>query len=84
MNENELTAAPGEVPQPVAPPPPAGNLQANPKLAFSLREAAYALGVSYITVQRLVKRGLLKSSSALRTKVISREELERFLRETTQ
>jgi len=49
-----------------------------------MREAAYALGVSYITVQRLVKRGLLKSSSALRTKVISREELERFLRETTQ
>ncbi|HEY5232801.1 MAG TPA: helix-turn-helix domain-containing protein [Verrucomicrobiae bacterium] len=55
-----------------------------PKLAFSMREAASALGVSYITVHRLLKRGLLKSSSALRTKIISLAEIERFLKETAQ
>ena len=53
-----------------------------PKLAFSMREAAESIGVSYITVHRLIKRGLLKSSNALRTKVIARTEIERFLRET--
>jgi predicted site-specific integrase-resolvase len=55
-----------------------------PKLAYTMREAAGALGVSYITVHRLLKRGLLKSSSALRTKIISLAEIERFLRETAQ
>jgi len=55
-----------------------------PKLAFSMREAANALGVSYITVHRLLRRGLLKSSSALRTKVIPATELHRFLEETTR
>ena len=55
-----------------------------PKLAFSMHEAAECLGVSYITVHRLLKRGLLKSSSALRTKVIPATELERFLKATTE
>jgi hypothetical protein len=54
------------------------------KLAYTMREAAGALGVSYITVHRLLKRGLLKSSSALRTKIIPVTELERFLKESTQ
>ena len=54
---------------------------ATPKLAFSMREAALAIGVSSITMHRLVKRGLIKSSDALRTKIISRQELERFLNE---
>jgi excisionase family DNA binding protein len=55
-----------------------------PKLAYSMREAAQVLGISYITVHRLLKRGLLRSSSALRTKVISHAEIERFLRSTTK
>jgi len=55
-----------------------------PKLAYSMREAAAVLGVSYITVHRLLKRGLLRSSSAFRTKVIPHTELERFLRATLQ
>jgi len=55
-----------------------------PRLAYSMKEAAVALGVSYISIHRLLKRGLLKSSSALRTKVIPATELERFLKATTE
>ena len=57
-----------------------GNKPALPKMAYSMREAAQVIGVSYITVHRLLKRGLLRSSSALRTKIISHAELERFLK----
>lgn len=50
-----------------------------PRMAYSMREAAAVIGVSYITMHRLLKRGLIKSSDALRTKIISRAELEKFL-----
>lgn len=52
-----------------------------PRLAYSMQETADLLGVSYITVHRLIRRGLLRSSKALRHKLISRAEIERFLRE---
>ena len=52
------------------------------RLAYSMKETAKLLGVDYQTVYRLTKRGLLKSSSALRTKLFSRTEIERFLRES--
>ncbi|MHC1763589.1 MAG: helix-turn-helix domain-containing protein [Verrucomicrobiia bacterium] len=55
-----------------------------PRLAYSMRETAEILGVDYITVHRLLKRGLLRSSSALRTKVIPLVEIERFLTATTK
>ena len=54
------------------------------KLAYSMQESADLLGVSYITVHRLLKRGLLRSSSAIRNKIIPHAELERFLQATTQ
>jgi len=44
-----------------------------------MRETADLLGVSYITVYRLIQRGLLRCSLALRHKVIPRKEIERFL-----
>lgn len=50
-----------------------------PRLAFTMAETAEVLGISYISVHRLIKRGLLRSSTALRHKVISRAEIERFL-----
>ncbi len=50
-----------------------------PRLAFTMRETSKILGVSYITIHRLLKRGLLHSSSALRHKLISKTEIERFL-----
>lgn len=53
------------------------------KLALSRSEAAEALGVSPITIDRLTKRGLLKPSRATRRPLYSIPELERFLKETT-
>lgn len=50
-----------------------------PRLAYTMEETAQILGVSYVTVHRLLKRGLLKSSSALRHKVIPESEIKRFL-----
>ena len=52
------------------------------RLAFSMREAAELLGVSYITMHRLIQRGLIRASGALRHKVIPKSELDRFLRNT--
>lgn len=54
------------------------------RLAYSVNEAASLLSISEISIYRLLKRGLLKSSSALRTKIISSEEISRFLRETSR
>ena len=51
-----------------------------PKMAFSMRETAQVLGISYFSVHRLLKRGLLKSSPALRHKLIPLVEIERFLK----
>lgn len=54
-----------------------------PRLAYTMRETAKILGVSYITVHRLLKRGKLRASDAIRNKVIPLAEIERFLREST-
>jgi excisionase family DNA binding protein len=53
-----------------------------PRLAYTMAETAKILGVSYITVHRLIKRGLLKSSTALRHKLIPATEITRFLNST--
>jgi len=53
-----------------------------PRLAFSVKETAEIVGISQATVYRLIYRGLLKSSLALRSKVIAKSEIERFLRDT--
>lgn len=55
-----------------------------PKLALTMQETADALGISYISVFRLLKRGLLRSSSALRHKVIPVTEVQRFLNATLE
>jgi hypothetical protein len=54
------------------------------KLALSRVEAANALGISPISIDRLVKRGLLYPSRATRRPLFPTWELERFLRETSQ
>ncbi|MGO9588209.1 MAG: helix-turn-helix domain-containing protein [Limisphaerales bacterium] len=54
----------------------------NKRLAYTMRETAEIMGVSYITVHRLIKRGLLKNSKVLRNKIIPAAEIERFLKET--
>ena len=53
------------------------------RLTFKLREAATALGVSPTSVRRAIKRGLIRPTIAFRHVLISREELERFIRENT-
>jgi excisionase family DNA binding protein len=50
------------------------------RLAFTAQETADLLGVSPETVYRLIKRGKLRSSNALRHKLIPRTEIERFLK----
>jgi len=55
-----------------------------PRLAFSAKETAQILGISQNTVYRLLYRGLLKSSLAIRRKVIAKSEIERFLRDTSE
>jgi hypothetical protein len=61
----------------------AATCQPLPKLAVGRREAAQTLSISPATLDRLVQRGLLRPSRATRRPLFSREELERFLRETT-
>lgn len=52
-----------------------------PRLAYSLKEVAAMLGISYTSVHRLVQRGKLRSTGGLRHKLIAAGDLERFLAE---
>jgi len=54
------------------------------KLALSRIEAAEALGIAPASLDRLVKRGLIHPSRAMRRPMFPTWELERFLRETSQ
>ena len=60
------------------------NTPALPRLAYTMQETADILGVSCITVHRLLKRGLLKCSTAVRHKLIPASEIERFLKDTLE
>jgi hypothetical protein len=53
------------------------------KKGFKRAEAATYLGITAVTVDRLTKRGLLHPSRALRHPIYSRDDLDRFLRETS-
>ena len=50
-----------------------------PRLALSVKETAAVIGVSVPSVRRLIERGLLRPSRALRHLRISAAEVERFL-----
>ncbi|HEV2694542.1 MAG TPA: helix-turn-helix domain-containing protein [Verrucomicrobiae bacterium] len=54
-----------------------------PRLYFSVKETAYMMGVGEKTVRRFLQRGLLKTSHALRTKLITRESILAFNKSTT-
>jgi excisionase family DNA binding protein len=69
MKKSKVIVAP-------APPPPKPAL---PKMAYSMREAAEMLGLSYLTVHRLVRRGKLRCTGSVRRKLFTPEELHRFL-----
>ena len=54
-----------------------------PRLAYTLHETAKILGISYISVYRLVERKKLKCSNALPgRKLIPSREIEAFLTRT--
>jgi len=53
------------------------------KKGFKRAEAAIYLGITAVTIDRLTKRGLLHPSRALRHPIYSRDDLDRFLRETS-
>ena len=53
------------------------------KKGYKRREAADYLGIAPITVDRLAERGLLHPSRALRHPIYSKDELDRFLLETS-
>lgn len=53
-----------------------------PRMAYTMRQTAKILGVSYITVHRLIKRGKLRACDAIRNKIIPHTEIERFLRDS--
>jgi hypothetical protein len=53
-----------------------------PKLQFTIKETAYMLSVSEKSVRRFLQRGLLKTSKALRTKRITGESIENFMKAT--
>lgn len=55
-----------------------------PKLAFSIPEAGQIIGVSDITVRRLIQRGKLRCLNSLRHKIIPMVEIERFLKSDLQ
>jgi len=51
------------------------------KRTYTLQELAEELGVSKVSVHRLVERGLIKSLPYLRRKIFTQQEVERFLRD---
>ncbi|MBU1735847.1 MAG: helix-turn-helix domain-containing protein [Verrucomicrobia bacterium] len=53
------------------------------KLALTRDEAAQALGIAPVTIDRLTKRGLIHPSRATRRPLYPVWEIERFLRETS-
>lgn len=53
-----------------------------PRLALSRREAAKLLNIHVNSLDRLVRRGLIRPSRALRKPLFTRDELERFLVDT--
>ncbi len=55
-----------------------------PRLAYSTQEAANMLGVSVVSLYRLIERGRLTPCRGLRQFVIPAKELDRFLKEAAR
>ena len=51
--------------------------------ALKIAETADALGVNAASIRRAIQRGLLRPCKAFRHRLISMEEIERFLRENS-
>jgi hypothetical protein len=55
-----------------------------PRLAYSFAEVGQLLGISYHSVLRLNKRKLLRASVGLRKKLVSYDEIQRYLASTQE
>lgn len=51
------------------------------KLAFSIKETGALLGLSYITVWRLIRRGKIRTVGVTRHRVIPKAEIDRYLKQ---
>ena len=60
------------------------NIADSARLFFSVAEVAVMFGVSTKSVRRLLERGLLKSSNALRHKLSSRASVDAFIAATVR
>jgi len=58
-------------------------LNGSARVFYTVAEVSEMFGISRKSVYRLLDRGLLKSSSALRHKMISRSSVEGFLSTTS-
>jgi len=58
-------------------------LNGSARVFYTVAEVSEMFGISRKSVYRLLDRGLLKSSSALRHKMISRRSVEEFLSTTS-
>jgi excisionase family DNA binding protein len=60
------------------------NTTTTPKepLFYTVKESALCLNVSEKTIRRFLERGLLKSSKAIRKKLIPRKDVENFFERT--
>ena len=63
---------------------PSNPTASTPKLALSREEAAAVLGLSTVTIDRLVRRRLLFPCRATRRPIFPTWELDRFLRASTK
>jgi len=61
----------------------ASSLNGSPRLFYSVGEVSEMFGISNKSVYRLLDRGLLKSSNALRHKRISKTSIDEFVAKTT-
>jgi len=59
------------------------SLNGSSRVLYSVDEVAEMFGVCNKSVYRLIARGHLKASNALRHKRISRESIDAFVRTTT-
>jgi len=80
MKNNQTTERPTDCGNSPVPAPGKNRIE---KKGYKRAEAAVYLGISKITIDRLTKRGLLHPSRALRHPIYSKDDLDRFLRETT-
>ena len=61
---------------------PRQTIDPSQRIFLSATEVALLMGISKKTVYRLLDRGLLKSSSALRHKMILRASVDEFVAQT--